>query len=70
MSDSYVRSIQGETLDMICAREYADVARGLKAVLDANPSLRHVGAVLPIGMIVQVPVLPLAADPPQIRLWS
>lgn len=71
MSESRaIRSVQGQTLDMIAAREYDNPSSGVTALLQANPHLRRVGPILPIGSLVLIPELSSAPVEGQIRLWS
>ena len=59
----------GDMLDDIVGRHYGrqDV---VPAVLEANQDLSLQGPVLPAGMILVLPDVPVPADAPVIRLWS
>ncbi len=59
----------GDMLDDIVWRHYGrqDV---VPAVLEANQDLSLRGPVLPAGMILVLPDVPVPADAPVIRLWS
>lgn len=66
-----VRSIQNDTIDLICWRYYGRSIGVVEKVLDANPKLASIGAILPIGTEVNLPDL---AAPQQItqtiQLWD
>ena len=49
---SQVRSVQGDTVDLICWRTYGRTAGITEQVLEANPGLADLGAELPIGTLV------------------
>lgn len=73
MADSAVsyRSKESETLDEIVWRHYGNrVAGALEAVLEANPGLADLGATLPLGTIVCLPVIEQAAIVESVRLWG
>ena len=50
-----VRSVQGDTVDLICWRTYGRTAGITEQVLEANPGLADLGAELPIGTLVTLP---------------
>ncbi|MCA8136262.1 tail protein X [Burkholderia cepacia] len=52
-----VATLQGETLDALCWRQYASTAGTVEAVLEANPGLAELGVVLPMGTVVDMPEL-------------
>jgi len=60
---------QDEVLDAIVWRHYgrADV---IVSVLEANPGLADLGAVLPERTRVTLPDLPAPAERPVVRLWG
>ncbi|MCY1377737.1 Phage Tail Protein X [compost metagenome] len=61
---------QGDTLDAICWRHYGRTAGVTEAVLDANPGLAELGAVLPLGTPLNLP--PQAPQPQRrlVQLWD
>ena len=66
-----VRSVQGDTVDLICWRYYGRTAGITEQVLEANPGLADIGAELPIGTLVTLPAQP--ATPTQatrLQLWD
>lgn len=70
MSSIRVRSLEGDTVDLIAWRELGFTAGATEAILDANPGLAALGPVLPTGTPVVLPV-PQAETPRQeVRLWD
>lgn len=57
-------------LDAICHRYYSGRPRATEAVLKANPRLAKVGALLPAGLIIELPDLGPAEKAPQVSLWD
>ena len=59
---------QNDTVDLICHRVYGDTSM-LAAVLDTNPELAELGAILPMGIRVELPeyTAPVAKT---INLWD
>lgn len=73
MADSAVsyRSKEGETLDEIVWRHYGNrVAGGLETVLAANPGLADPGPILPLGTVVNLPVIEQSDTVESVRLWG
>jgi phage tail protein X len=52
------RTIEGEVLDEICARYYGVGAFDIRKVYDANFGLAAYGAVLPAGLVIELPDQP------------
>ncbi|MFN3944592.1 MAG: tail protein X [Allosphingosinicella sp.] len=68
-SDLFAR--QGDTLDALIWRERGLGADDIAGVLDANPGLAALGAVLPVGTRVHAPPRPRAAPVHDlIKLWD
>jgi len=66
-----VRSVQGDTLSGIVWRHTGQSSGNTEAVLQANPQLAHMPAVLPAGVPVYLPTLPATTNTPQpLRLWD
>lgn len=65
------RTKDGDMLDAICWKYYGQQAGAVEIVLEANPGLADVGAVLSAGILIELPELP---KPNQIintvRLWD
>ena len=64
-----VTTHDGDVLDALVWQHYrrSDV---LSAVLEANPHLAQRPPVLPAGLLIELPDLPLPVEEPVIRLWS
>ncbi len=62
---------QGETIDLACLSHYGRTARVVEAVLDANPGLAALGAILPLGTQIVMPDIPsVSVERPLISLWD
>lgn len=65
-----VRTVQGDTLSAVLWR-HAGSSQGIEQVLDANPQLAHLPAVLPAGVEVHLPTQQRAAAiAPSLSLWE
>lgn len=66
-----VKSLQGDTVDLICWRYYGRTAGVLEQVLDSNRGLAEMGPILPIGTTVTLPEQPVQAGTKRIvQLWD
>lgn len=72
-----VRAMQGDTLDAICWRIYGEQmlqSAIVEQVLELNPGLADLGAVLPMGRNVVLPVLATQNSPGNrkevVQLWT
>lgn len=69
-----VRVKQGDTLDLICWRVYGEkmIASSIvEQVMQLNPGLADLGAVLPLGKTLLLPVLSEAtAKQEVVQLWT
>jgi phage tail protein X len=63
------RTKAGDMLDDICYRYYGDVPKAIEVVLNANPGLAAYGALLPDGLIIDLPTLAPVADA-TVSLWD
>lgn len=62
---------EGDMLDAICKAWYGESSRYTEAVLEHNPGLADLGAVLPAGVIIELPEFPgLSIKQGTIRLWD
>lgn len=50
-----VKTLQGDTVDLLCWRHYGRTDGTVEAVLEANAGLADSGLVLPIGTVVTLP---------------
>lgn len=64
------RTKEGDQLDHICWKHYGDQPRAMEQVLEANPGLSDQGAVLPSGLLIQLPDLAVFEDSSTISLWD
>lgn len=70
MSDIYTTK-QGETVDIACHAHYGRTAQVVEAVIEANPGLAAIGAVLPIGTKIVMPTFSTVATQPRlVSLWD
>ncbi|WP_312948105.1 tail protein X [Superficieibacter sp.] len=65
-----VRAQQGDTLDAVCARYYGRTEGVFEAVLAANPGLAEHGAVLPHGIVIELPDVQSSPITETINLWD
>lgn len=69
-----VRAKQGDTLDLICWRVYGNKmisSNIVEQVLQLNPGLADLGAVLPLGKALILPVLSeTTAKQEVVQLWT
>lgn len=67
-----IRSIEGDTLDLICWRELGRTAGVVEAALEANPGLADLGPVLPMGTPVELPELAIVQVETRdvVQLWD
>ena len=49
------RTKEGDTVDLICWHIYGQTYGVLEQVLEANPGLAAKGAILPVGLLVDLP---------------
>lgn len=70
MSSIYITK-QGETVDLVCWRHYGRTAGVTEAVFAANAGLADLGAILPMGTKILLPVLEVKQTAkPLISLWE
>ena len=53
--DSIYRTLKGETIDLICWRNYGKTEGVVEMVLEANRGLADYGAILPDGIDIYLP---------------
>lgn len=72
MAGQQVRSIQGDTIDLLCLRHLGTTGQGVvEATYAANPGLAALGPVLPNGTLVTLVEAPQArATAATINLWD
>ena len=72
-AEQRLTAMEGDKLDLLLWREAGLGPDDLARVLDANPGLADLGAILPLGTQVLVPATQSSAAPrvlPLIQLWS
>ncbi|MGJ3352083.1 tail protein X [Providencia sp. Je.9.19] len=65
-----IRTIQGDTVDGICWRFYGRTTGMTETVLLANPGLAEKGAVIPTGLLIDMPEVTMEPTQPLIQLWD
>ncbi|CAN0621057.1 Phage tail protein [Burkholderia multivorans] len=66
-----IRSMQGDTVDLLCWRHYGRTDGTVEAVLEANANLADRGLVLPLGTIVEMPdVATVESTAPLLQLFD
>lgn len=66
-----VKSLQGDTVDLICWRYYGRTAGVLEQVIDTNKGLAALGPVLPMGTMITLPEQPIQSGSNEIvQLWD
>ncbi len=60
----------GDTLDAICWRHYGRTSGAVEKVLIANRHLENYDAVLPNGVIINLPVIEPPKNNQKIKLWQ
>lgn len=63
-------ALQGDTLDMICARYYGRTEGVVEGVLSANPGLAELSLLLPHGTRVELPEIQTSTRAESINLWD
>lgn len=65
-----VRSVQGDTIDLICHRYFGRTAGVTEAVIKANPGLSELSPILPSATLVTLPDVPPPPENTLTQLWS
>lgn len=52
-----IRTMQGDTVDLICHRYYGQTQHVTEAVYQANPGLAALGPILPHGQLINLPAI-------------
>lgn len=67
----FVTAHQGDTVDGLCQRHLGSTATVTEQVLEMNPGLAALGAVLPMGTQVELPdLVPEKNNNTLIQLWD
>ncbi len=72
MTAEVYRTADGDMVDEIAWRYYSKRQQPLavERVYDANPGLADFGPILPAGVLITLPELPVPDAVPVIRLWD
>ena len=66
-----VMALQGDTVDLICHRHLGATAEVVETVLELNPGLAALGAVIPMGTTIILPdAAPVKNNKTLIQLWD
>ncbi|MEY0512938.1 tail protein X [Providencia manganoxydans] len=65
-----IRTVQGDTVDGLCWRFYGRTTGMTEAVLLANPGLAEKGAIIPAGLLIDMPEVTAQPTQPLIQLWD
>jgi phage tail protein X len=60
----------GDMLDAICHEYYSGRPGATELVLNANPGLADLGPVYPVGIIIELPELPVVESKSTVTMWS
>ncbi|EPJ56360.1 MAG: Gp8 [Osedax symbiont Rs2] len=65
------RTVQGDTLDLICYRHYGSSHLTTEIVMQANPQLAELGAIIAENTLIELPPIPSATPVKQsLQLWD
>jgi phage tail protein X len=68
---SIYTTIQGDTVDLACAKVYGRTKVVTEMVLDANPGLAELGDILPFATRIVMPDMPKQVTArPLVSLWG
>ncbi len=65
-----IRTVQGDTVDLICHKYYGKTEGITEQVIEANPHIVGFGPVLPSNTLLQLPELPKPVPQKLINLWD
>ena len=68
-----VSTIEGDTVDLVCWRELGRTEEVVEEVLERNPGLADLGAILPSGTVIDLPdttTSPETGTRDIVQLWS
>ena len=69
VAETQYRTKEGDTVDLICHHIYGETSGIVEQVLEANPGLAALGPILPVGTLVNLPLVSQAEEEDQERLW-
>lgn len=65
-----VRTVQGDTVDLLCWRNLQRTQGVVEATLLLNPGLADRGQILPAGLVVELAQPASVATRPTVKLWD
>ena len=65
-----VISVQGDTVENICFKHYGYTSGVTEQVLNTNPGLASLGAILPMGTRIELPDISTRTQPKTTNLWD
>lgn len=65
-----VKTLQGDTVDLICLRYFGFTGGITEQVMDLNPQLNSYDLVLPRAVAIQLPNAPKRQQKEIIQLWT
>ena len=65
-----IRTVEGDTADIICLREFGYTQAVTEQLLEANPGLADHGPTLPPGIEVVLPAQPQVGTSDTINMWD
>ncbi|GAB3380709.1 MULTISPECIES: tail protein X [Spongiibacter] len=65
-----IRTLQGDTADLICYRELGRTAGVTEQLLELNPRLADYGHILPAGLLVNLPDKPVQEKSKTLNVWD
>ncbi|WP_022957287.1 tail protein X [Spongiibacter tropicus] len=65
-----IRTLQGDTADLICYRELGRTAGVTEQLYELNPRLADYGSILPSGLLITLPDTPQRAQAQGINVWD
>jgi phage tail protein X len=70
-SEHLYRSVQGDTIDLICYKYYGSVPGVIEKVMEANPVLAESGPLIAENTLVLLPEVSAASNTiSSVQLWS
>ena len=65
-----IRTVQGDTADLICYRELGRTAGVTEQLFELNPRLADYGPILPPGLLVNLPDKPVQEQSKTLNVWD
>lgn len=65
-----IRTVQGDTADLICHRELGRTGGVTEQLFELNPRLADLGPILPSGLLVTLPEIPAQQTAKTLNVWD